>query len=145
MERYFKKAPNVTINPSSSLQQNQKPNQREPSSSLKRSYEVANVNTIYTSEHDPPSDPGLRPPLSQYKPNEQDQVRRLYLAKGPCQPKNHKFPQRGFSSGKRRFNKDWFDQYNSWLEYSIEKDVAFISFAIYLGHNIVAPVEVATL
>jgi hypothetical protein len=65
MERYFKKAPNVTINPSS--QQNQQTNQREPSSSLKCFHEVANANTIYTSEHDPPSNPGLRPPLSQYK------------------------------------------------------------------------------
>ncbi|XP_078178591.1 uncharacterized protein LOC144572793 [Carex rostrata] len=25
----------------------------------------------------------------------------------------------------RRFNKDWFNQYNTWLEYSVEKDAAF--------------------
>ncbi|KAI8568852.1 hypothetical protein RHMOL_Rhmol02G0232500 [Rhododendron molle] len=60
-----------------------------------------------------------------YDPNIQEQVRRAYLLKGPCQPCNHQFPQRNFSGFLRRFSSKWFDQYGSWLEYSISKDAAF--------------------
>ncbi|XP_078151877.1 uncharacterized protein LOC144547158 [Carex rostrata] len=78
-------------------------------------------------EQEPPSDPALRPLISQYNPNERDRIRRFYLVKGPCQPNNHDFPQRDIGDTMRRFNKDWFkpDQYGSWLEYSIDKDAAF--------------------
>ncbi|BAH94890.1 Os10g0427200 [Oryza sativa Japonica Group] len=40
-------------------------------------------------------DPGLRIPISQYDVNDQDSVRREYIALGPCQPKMKKedFPQ----------------------------------------------------
>ena len=41
-----------------------------------------------------PSDPARRPRILDYDPNIRDQVRRRYLLKGPCQPRNHKFPQR---------------------------------------------------
>jgi hypothetical protein len=52
-------------------------------------------------------------------------VRRFYLGKGPFQPSDYKFPQRDINNKMRRFKKDWFDQYNTWLEYSFAKDVAF--------------------
>jgi Domain of unknown function (DUF4371) len=74
---------------------------------------------------DPPYDSGLRPHLSQYNPNEQDRVRRFYLGKCPFQPNDYNFPQRDINGKMRRFNKAWFGQYNTWLENSIAKDVAF--------------------
>jgi hypothetical protein len=80
---------------------------------------------INSVEQNPLYDLGLRPPLSQYSPNEQDRVRRFYLGKSPFQPSDYNFPQRDINGKMKRFNKDWFGQYNTWLEYSIVKDAAF--------------------
>ncbi|XP_034198219.1 uncharacterized protein LOC117613754, partial [Prunus dulcis] len=44
-----------------------------------------------------PADPGLRPQMLDYDPNIRDEVRRAYLQKGPCQPKDHTFPQTDLS------------------------------------------------
>uniref|UniRef100_A0A0D3ECA3 TTF-type domain-containing protein n=1 Tax=Brassica oleracea var. oleracea TaxID=109376 RepID=A0A0D3ECA3_BRAOL len=60
-----------------------------------------------------------------YPANQRDEVRRRYLTKGPCQPYGHKFKQILISGSTRRFNPAWFDQYGSWLEYSISKESAF--------------------
>ncbi|XP_057251807.1 uncharacterized protein LOC125498514 [Beta vulgaris subsp. vulgaris] len=51
-------------------------------------------------------------------------VRRTYLDRKPCQPKNFVFPQTLIGPKNRRFNVDWFDTW-PWLEYSVEKDAAF--------------------
>ncbi|KAH7681549.1 Ribonuclease H-like protein [Dioscorea alata] len=67
----------------------------------------------------------LRPLISTYHPNDQDKVRRAYLQKGPCQPRNHNFPHTSIGNVLRRFNPSWFDEYGNWLEYSIAKDAAF--------------------
>ncbi|XP_058217411.1 uncharacterized protein LOC131328486 [Rhododendron vialii] len=73
-----------------------------------------------------PSDPGLRPKILSYHPNDRDDIRRAYLQKGgPCQPIQHNFPQRDISGLLRCFNLAWFEEYKNWLEYSIEKDAAF--------------------
>ncbi|RWR94774.1 Tam3-transposase Ac family [Cinnamomum micranthum f. kanehirae] len=72
-----------------------------------------------------PTDPGLRPKISSYHPNDQDEIRRAYIQKGPCQPVSHKFPQREIGGMLHRFNPAWFKKNGSWLEYSIEKDAAF--------------------
>ncbi|XP_058181387.1 uncharacterized protein LOC131299833 [Rhododendron vialii] len=72
-----------------------------------------------------PSDPGLRPKILSYHPNDRDDIRRAYLQKGPCQPIQHNFPQRDISGLLRRFNLAWFEEYKNWLEYNIEKDAAF--------------------
>lgn len=72
-----------------------------------------------------PTDPGLRLPIITYHPNLRDRVRRHYMLKGPCQPKDHSFPFTKFGTKSRRFNRDWFLEYESWLEYSIEKDAAY--------------------
>jgi hypothetical protein len=40
-------------------------------------------NDAYNIDHDP----GLRTPISSYAVNDQDSVRRAYIALGPCQPK----------------------------------------------------------
>jgi hypothetical protein len=37
------------------------------------------------------ADPGLRMPIEQIDANIRDAVRRAYIAKGPCQPKGHKY------------------------------------------------------
>ncbi|PIA65570.1 hypothetical protein AQUCO_00100812v1 [Aquilegia coerulea] len=76
------------------------------------------------------SDPGLRKPISDYPPDEQDNIRRAYLMKGPCQP-NHDFPLTAFGDQNRGFSKTWYTYYGCWIEYSISKDVAFC-FYCYL-------------
>ncbi|KAM7464271.1 hypothetical protein LguiA_032392 [Lonicera macranthoides] len=78
-----------------------------------------NLDDLETA-HD--TDHGLRPPISSYHPNDQDTIRRFYLQKGPCQPQGHDFSK---IEDKRHFNENWFDEFPSWLEYSIAKDAAF--------------------
>ena len=74
---------------------------------------------------DLPSDPGLHPRIMDYNPNDRNRIRRAYLQQGPCQPRNHNFPQKEFGVKLRRFNKAWFSQFGNWIEYSVAKDVAF--------------------
>nr|XP_029149630.1 zinc finger MYM-type protein 1-like [Arachis hypogaea] len=71
------------------------------------------------------ADPGQRPKISNYDPNDRDEVRRAYLQKVPCQPREHDFSQTYFGTSLRRFNADWFDEFGNWLEYSISKDAVF--------------------
>ncbi|XP_042396640.1 zinc finger MYM-type protein 1-like [Zingiber officinale] len=73
-----------------------------------------------------PADPGLRIPICSYNANIRDQVRRIYLQKGPCQPSGYEFSKRKFGVSQfRRFNPSWFKEFGDWLEYSIEKDAAY--------------------
>ena len=53
-----------------------------------------NLSRIEVDLSNLPSDPFLRPRISDYDPNHQDDVRRAYLQRGPCQPLNHTFPQK---------------------------------------------------
>ncbi|BBH09012.1 TTF-type zinc finger protein with HAT dimerisation domain, partial [Prunus dulcis] len=78
--------------------------------------------------------PGLRPQMLDYDPNIRDEVRRAYLQKGPCQPKDHTFPQTDLSGYDRRFNVKWFDEFD-WLEYSISKDAAFCLYCYLFKSN----------
>ncbi|KAL5563579.1 hypothetical protein UlMin_033326 [Ulmus minor] len=71
------------------------------------------------------TDPGLRIPISEYNPNIRDEVRRKYLLRGSCQPRNHDFSLTQFGKQSRKFSSAWFDKYANWLEYSIAKDAAF--------------------
>ena len=59
---------------------------------------------MYQTEHDP----GLRILISSYDVNDQDLVRRAYIALGPCRPKmkQNDFPQHE-CGGMRRFNRKW--------------------------------------
>lgn len=77
-----------------------------------------------------PYDPGERIPISSYDVNVQDDVRRGYILKGPCQPNEHTFPTTNKKGKNRHFSFVWFHHYN-WLEYSIAKDAAFC-FVCYL-------------
>ncbi|XP_024200320.1 zinc finger MYM-type protein 1-like [Rosa chinensis] len=72
-----------------------------------------------------PSDPARRKRILDYDPNIRDEVQRHYFLKGPCQPRNHEFPQTLISGTKRRFVPSWFDEHPEWLEYSIENDAVF--------------------
>ena len=71
------------------------------------------------------ADPGKRIPISDYHANIRDDVRRAYIAKGPCQPNLINFPCTKFGEKQRRFNRAWYLQYANWLEYSEKKDAAF--------------------
>ncbi|KAK1389863.1 hypothetical protein POM88_018041 [Heracleum sosnowskyi] len=76
-------------------------------------------------------DPGKRKKMSEFHPNERDLVRRTYIQRGPCQPKDYGFPKTYFGEKERRFNVKWFDTWQTWLEYSVDKDAAFC-FICYL-------------
>ncbi|XP_075077949.1 uncharacterized protein LOC142164252 [Nicotiana tabacum] len=75
-------------------------------------------------------DLGERLAIRKYRPNDRDAIRRTYLQRGAFQPREHKFPQRNFYGKLRRFNPQWFSEYDC-LEYSITKDAAFC-FYCYL-------------
>ncbi|CAM8886897.1 unnamed protein product [Rhodiola kirilowii] len=79
----------------------------------------------YVDINDLPYDPAKRKKISDYHPNQRDQIRRKYLVKGPCQPHGHDFPQRMIGNRLKRFQPEWFAQYGNWLEYSTTKDKAF--------------------
>ncbi|XP_068337631.1 uncharacterized protein [Pyrus communis] len=70
-------------------------------------------------------DPSKRIQILDYNPNIRDQVRRAYVLAGPQQPKTHNFPYKKYGDTQRRFNPAWFDDFPTWLEYSVEKDAAF--------------------
>ncbi|KAK1396146.1 zinc finger MYM-type protein 1-like [Heracleum sosnowskyi] len=70
------------------------------------------------------SDPGRREQIDECNVNIRDQVRRAYLAKGPCQPLNYKFPKTQYGIERRSFQKSWFKEFD-WLEYSIKYDRAY--------------------
>src|SRR5262249_45750549 len=71
------------------------------------------------------ADPGQRPRIMSYHPNDRDQIRTTYLLRGPCQPHGHDFPLSVFGNQKRQFNSPWFSEYPNWLEYSVRKDAAY--------------------
>ncbi|CAJ2657333.1 zinc finger MYM-type protein 1-like [Trifolium pratense] len=72
-----------------------------------------------------PSDPGLRPRISDYHPSDRDEIRRYYFLKGPCQPKEINFPPRKFGDASRKFIPDWYTKFGGWLEYSQKEDAAY--------------------
>ncbi|RID52902.1 hypothetical protein BRARA_G00332 [Brassica rapa] len=72
-----------------------------------------------------PWDPAERKKMSQYLPNQRDEVRQKYLTRGPCQPYGHVFQKKKFGRAARRFNPAWFEKYGNWLEYSVSKDKPF--------------------
>ncbi|XP_016172802.1 zinc finger MYM-type protein 1-like [Arachis ipaensis] len=108
MEKYFKRTSSLEIGSQNN----------SSTSSNKRRFLEFEVESLI-------ADPGKRPKISSYHPNDRDKVRCAYLQKGPCQPRNHDFPQTTCGSSFRRFNPNWFDDYGNWLEYSISKDAVF--------------------
>ncbi|KAL7219374.1 hypothetical protein ACSBR2_012441 [Camellia fascicularis] len=60
---------------------------------------------------DLPEDPRLRPQITNYHRSIREHVHRVYLLKGPCQPRNHNFPRRKIGQSSRRFNPSWFAKF----------------------------------
>ena len=54
------------------------------------------------------SDPTLWENVSSFHPNDQDEIRRVYLQRGSCQPLGHDFPKKEFSGALRWFNPSYF-------------------------------------
>ena len=75
-----------------------------------------------------PSDPGLQQKISSYHPNNHDEIRRYYLTKGLC----HDYPVSYFSEKPRQFKSELYVN-RKWLEYSIDKDVAFCFYSYLFG------------
>jgi Domain of unknown function (DUF4371) len=77
---------------------------------------------------DVPEDPGCRKKISNYPLSIRDEVRRVYLQRGPCQPRGCEYPQVEIAGVLRRFNPCWYDKYPSWLEYSLQENKLFCLF-----------------
>ena len=108
MKKYFKRKSELELPPST---------KRVDNSSSKQDQLEINLAHL-------PFNPGLQSRITNYHPNNWDQVRRAYAQRGPCQPKEHIFPYKTYGAKDRRFDNSWFTQFN-WLEYSIAKDAAF--------------------
>ncbi|XP_021765421.1 zinc finger MYM-type protein 1-like [Chenopodium quinoa] len=68
--------------------------------------------------------------MSQFHKDDRDLVRRIYIQRKPCQPKDFTFPQTSIFGKNCRFCAKWFDTW-TWLEYSVEKDASYC-FPCYL-------------
>ncbi|GJR98591.1 zinc finger MYM-type protein 1-like protein [Tanacetum coccineum] len=75
-------------------------------------------------------DPSLRPPISSYPVNQQDEIRRTFIRLGPYQLVKSHYPLTHCGPHKRSFQATWFKRF-WWLEYSDKNDVAFC-FPCYL-------------
>ncbi|XP_020396600.1 zinc finger MYM-type protein 1-like [Zea mays] len=71
-------------------------------------------------------DPADRKRITEYPGLKlQEEIRRRYLVRGPHRPQpGFKYPQTIIAKKPRRFNPEWFEQYD-WLEYSEKVDKAF--------------------
>ena len=84
-------------------------------------------------------DIGFRSWILNYHPNIRDQVRRVYLLKGSCQPRNHNFSFK--ENGKTppwRFVPLWFEKHKTLLEYNIEKILHIVSIGIFSYQRLVS-------
>ncbi|XP_058749642.1 uncharacterized protein LOC131622614 [Vicia villosa] len=70
-------------------------------------------------------DPGKRPPIWKYPPNQVDAIQRAYLKWGPYQIHLENYPLSGNEDHPRRFQHTWFSIFPSWLEYSPSEDAAY--------------------
>ncbi|XP_073362461.1 uncharacterized protein [Aegilops tauschii subsp. strangulata] len=95
----------------------------EPSSAntTRNSSQVEEINW----EEEIQFDPGKRRSIDEYHPNQRDMVRRKYLANDPCQPRTADFEVTEICGKDRRFVREWFDEFGSWLEYSESKRKAY--------------------
>ncbi|XP_074323472.1 uncharacterized protein LOC141660386 [Apium graveolens] len=125
MERYYKRSVDLVV------PQTEEQSQKDPAAKKKKnsSSNVESMNkdsqTQIINLSSLESDPGLRKTISDYPPSDHDEVRKRYILKGPCQPRNHIFPLTPFGKKNRWFNPSWFADHLNWLEYNINKDAAF--------------------
>ena len=87
-----------------------------------------------------PYDPADRKRIPEYtkNPRKQDEIRRIYLTRGPYrrQP-GFKYPQKLIGDTPRRFKEEWFKDHGRWLEYSEKVDKAFC-LCCYLFRDCIA-------
>lgn len=79
--------------------------------------------------------PRKRIPIKRYEVNDQNSMIRAYIALGRCQPWCHNFLIRTIGGKPQCFMATWFDEFK-WLEYSVEKDVAFYFICYLFKHKI---------
>ncbi|KAK4283433.1 hypothetical protein QN277_000383 [Acacia crassicarpa] len=127
IQSYFKRLKPTNTDPESQseqvpiVQESYQPPQASQFQSV-QSPPQANVN-IENLE----ADPGKRPSIYSMTSNpiEREDIRRAYLLKGPTQPILQPFPQTEMYGKMRRFNPKWYEEFGSWLEYSVSKDACF--------------------
>ncbi|XP_008227643.1 PREDICTED: uncharacterized protein LOC103327136 [Prunus mume] len=77
------------------------------------------------------ADLGLRPQMLDYDPNIRDEVRRAYLQKGSCQPKDHTFPQTDLSGiGQGRNNAFTEMGFRNWKKDKIRQHVGAVGTSL---------------
>lgn len=59
-----------------------------------------------------PLDPFDRKKILDYHSNQRDEIRRTYLIRGPCQPRDHDFIPTIMGGKPRRFTTTWFNKYS---------------------------------
>ncbi|XP_042067316.1 zinc finger MYM-type protein 1-like [Salvia splendens] len=84
------------------------------------------------------ADPDLRKPIAEYGVNIWDRIRREYVAKGPCQPKDNIFQKTRQGKDNRSFRDAWYKDYD-WLEYSEAKHAAYCFYCFLFKRGYVAP------
>jgi hypothetical protein len=129
MEKYFKRKSELELPPPTKRVDNSSSSTKRVDNSSSKQ-DRAEINLA-----DLPSDPGLRLRITDYHPNDRDQVRRAYAQKKACQPKEHNFPYKTYGANNRRFNKGWFTQFD-WLEYSIAKDATFCLYSYLFKRDV---------
>ena len=85
IEKYFKRKSEVELPHSTKRVDNSYSSTKRVDNSSSKQDQVE-INSA-----DLPSDPGLRSRITDYHPNDRDQVRRAYAQRGACQPKEHIF------------------------------------------------------
>ncbi|XP_042031566.1 zinc finger MYM-type protein 1-like [Salvia splendens] len=132
MDKYLNKRPRVSIG-SSSANVEQEPQQLGNNVVVEN-----NPDEIEIDKEKIKADPGLRDSMDSFDVNIRDRIRREYVAKGPCQPKNHDFPKKQYGKDKRGFRDVWYKDY-VWLEYSTTADAAYCFWYFLFKSGYLAP------
>ncbi|GLU17296.1 hypothetical protein SLE2022_336730 [Rubroshorea leprosula] len=105
------------------LQPNTVPNLEQPPSKVLKIGQNIDIASLER-------DPGIRPKISNYPINQQDEIRRAYIQFGSYRNNSQVYPLSGPNGNLRRFQAYWLERF-PWLEYSLAKDAAFC-FPCYL-------------
>ncbi|XP_020242699.1 zinc finger MYM-type protein 1-like [Asparagus officinalis] len=121
MLNYFQRKPRFSEKPNVSIIGDQPSSL--PSSSDTQPEPIC-TNKVFNKGAYLESDPAKRDQILDYHPNDQEEVRRAYLVKGPCRPNLKEYPTTNLGGRDRSFHNSWYEEYD-WLEYSIERDAVF--------------------
>ena len=133
LDSYFpkKSTPNIASIIDGNVSTSLTPDNEQDSDQRPRPSKIARVESNDYDSFPYKVDPGSRTPLWEYPNDQQDEVRRFYISRGPYQvvPEKTKPDKNG-----RHFRQEWIKLYKDWLEYSPEKDLAYC-FPCYLFGN----------